>query len=530
MSEPIVKVIKANPLGVKSIPNVEHARLKVAAYARVSTDSNEQEDSFDRQVDYYTRYIAANPNWEFVKVYSDPGISGTRADKRPGFQEMISDCKLGKINRILVKSLARFARNTVDCLNYIRELKEIGVSIYFEAQNIDTMTPGGDILITILAATAEEESRTISKNVRWAYQKKFQKGDFTFDYKHFFGLTRDENRKVVIVEEQAKVVRRIYREYLYGHSISMIANALTNEQILTPWGNKIWRYGNIKSILTNEKYYGAVKMGKTYKPDVLSKKRYKNEGQVESYYVENIIPPIIDKKTFDMVQTEIKSRELAKKTQKDYIRNTAKMPFSHKLVCGHCGAYFVKSNNLRMNYERINCWSCHNRAKDRTCRQRTIAEYKIEDAFVVVLKEVIKHAGDIKKILKESIKNVVVDPSDVVYRLDDKISKLQDQVMELHRQRKENLITEAEYTIKGGKISSQIDDLRKERDSLKENYDKANLDVLRAEEINKALSEISEIDSFDGDIFRCLVEYVTINDKKLIFHFKFGLERSYELE
>ena len=168
-----VRIIKANPLANRGINNGLGTQLNVAAYARVSTDSEEQEDSFERQVDYYTRYISANPNWKLVKVYSDPGISGTRAEKRPGFQQMIEDCRSGKINRILVKSIARFARNTVDALKYIRELKELGVSIFFEAHNIDTGTPGGDVLITILAATAEEESRTISKNIKWSYQKKF---------------------------------------------------------------------------------------------------------------------------------------------------------------------------------------------------------------------------------------------------------------------------------------------------------------------------------------------------------------------
>ena len=530
MSEPVVRVIKANPFGAKINTVGQSQYLNVAAYARVSTDSEEQEDSFERQVDYYTRFIESNPNWRLVKVYSDPGISGTRADKRPGFQEMIRDCKLGKINRILVKSLARFARNTVDCLNYIRQLKEIGVSVYFEAQNIDTMTPGGDILLTILAATAEEESRTISKNVRWAFQKKFQKGDFTFDYKHFLGLTRDENHKVIIVEEEAKIVRRIYREFLTGSSLNEIARGLEKDGIKSPWGRDKWYYTTVKSILQNEKYYGAVLMNKTFKPDVLSKKRYKNEGQVEAYYAENVIPPIIDKKTFEMVQYEMKEREKRRKTQEAYSRHCVRYAFSKKLICGCCGSFMVRCNNMRENGKRIPSWWCSDRRHGGECRQSGIAEYKIENAFIEMLNTLISNTKDLKDIIKISAGSVLIpDGSNEIETLELKIEEMQEEMMKLHKKRVDGLISETEYSIKGGRLAKKIDDTKKEKEAIADTSASNSIASNRLEELYKIIDEIDVLNQFDGEIFKRLIDYVAINGKRLIFHFKVGFDKIVEL-
>ena len=210
----------------------EVLRMVVVAYARVSTEKEEQEDSFERQVSYYTTLINSKPEWKFGGIYADPGITGTRAEKRPDFLRMIEDCRAGKINKILVKSISRFARNTVDALNYIRELKELGISIYFENENIDTLTPGGEVLITILAAMAEQESRTMSTNIKWSYQKKFKNGEVLLNTSMMMGYIktdrRDEEGKVIyeINEEEAVVVRRIYREYLSGVTVTRICRGL----------------------------------------------------------------------------------------------------------------------------------------------------------------------------------------------------------------------------------------------------------------------------------------------------------------
>lgn len=527
MSEPIVRVIKANPLNLSNQSVAVGNRLKVAAYARVSTDHEEQEDSFDRQVDYYTKYIQANPNWEFVKVYSDPGISGTRAEKRPGFQEMITDCRNGLINRIMVKSIARFARNTVDALNYIRELKELGVTIFFESQNIDTGSTGGDILLTILAATAEEESRTISKNVRWAYQKKFQKGDFVFDYKHFLGLTRDENHNVIIVEEEAQIVRRIYREFLAGYSISQIAIKLEKDGIKTAYGNKKWNYGTIKNILQNEKYYGAVLMGKSFKPDVLSKKRLKNEGQVESYFCENIIPPILDKVTWDMAQNEMKRRyDLAKHSHNNAKYNT-KYPLSRMIRCGNCGAYYTRNNNMRENGKRVPSWWCISRTKKQTCHNRPLKESLVFERYLEVLNGIVGQTDDIKSIMKKSISQVVVNnPQSTIERLDNEINELQSDIVKLFQDKSNGKISPSEYAIKGSKLSKKIEEIKKEKEKLQTDYSSAAMFNQKINDLYNVLDNLKPTAEFDEDVFKRLIDMIVVTDNSLKFVFKCGIERT----
>ena len=526
-----VRIIKANPLANRGINNGLGTQLNVAAYARVSTDSEEQEDSFERQVDYYTRYISANPNWKLVKVYSDPGISGTRAEKRPGFQQMIEDCRSGKINRILVKSIARFARNTVDALKYIRELKELGVSIFFEAHNIDTGTPGGDVLITILAATAEEESRTISKNIKWSYQKKFEKGDFVFNYTNFLGYTRDENRKIIIVPEEAEIVRRIYREYLFGYSISKIMNGLNEDGIKTPSGKDKWVYGVVKSILTNEKYYGTALMGKTFKPDVLSKKRYKNEGQAEQYCLDNAFEGIIDKATFDMVQIELSRREGNPEYKTSNLKKSSQYVFSSMIRCGCCGSYYVRNQNMRENGKKVKAWCCstHYNHADK-CPQKGISESAIKRAFLDCLNQLIGNYNDIKSVLEMSISSVVLDdPTDKVQEIQERIDLYQAQILELHKKKTKGLIDQNEYAKQGNKLASMIESAKNEINAIESSYSRATLANRRVEEILNTLNSLEPTEEFDDEIFKRLVESVTINDRcKITFKFKVGLERTIE--
>ena len=534
--EKVVKVIKANPfinnVAKKSVSN--HQR--VAAYARVSTDFEEQEDSFERQVDYYTRYINNNPNWDFVKVYSDPGISGTRAEKRPGFQEMIKDCHEGKIDRILVKSIARFARNTVDALKYIRELKELGISIYFESHNIDTSTPGGDVLITILAATAEEESRTISKNIKWSYQKKFEKGEFVFNYSYFVGYTKDENGKIVIVPEEAKVIRRIYNEYLFGYPIGQIAKRLNADNVPTASkkeGTK-WTYGVVKSILTNEKYYGTALMGKTFKPDVLSKKRYKNQGQVEMYCLDNAFEGIIDKAQFDMVQQELARRKgNESKGDTTFGKFTSKYVFSKMIRCGTCGTFYVRNQNMRQNGKKVACWCCSKHFdKSTDCPQKGISEEAIQRAFVKCLNDLIGNYHDIKSVLEMSIGSVVLDyPTDKVNQLDQKIDACQTQILEIHKKKTKGLLDDNDYGRQASRLASIIDETKKEKDSIEENYSKSTILSKRVEEILKTLEGLNPTEEFDEEIFRRLIDSIVINDRtKITFKFKVGIERTIDAE
>lgn len=250
-----------------SLPSVIHQKKRVAAYARVSTDSDEQFTSYEAQVDFYTRYIQSNPEWEFVAVYADEGITGTNTKKREGFNRMIQDALAGKIDLILTKSISRFARNTVDSLTTIRQLKEKGIEAYFEKENIYTLDAKGEVMLTIMSSLAQEESRSISENVTWGKRRSMEDGKFSLAYKHFLGYEKGDDGLPKIVEEEAKIVRKIYELFLAGNTVRAIASQLTNEGIPTPSGKVRWSVSTIMSILQNEKYKGDALLQKTYTVD-----------------------------------------------------------------------------------------------------------------------------------------------------------------------------------------------------------------------------------------------------------------------
>jgi len=284
-------------------------KKKVAAYARVSTDNEEQISSYEAQVDYYTRYIKSKNDWEFIEVYTDERISATNTKKRDGFNRMIKDALEKKIDLIVTKSVSRFARNTVDTLTTVRKLKEKGVEIYFEKENIYTLDSKGELLITIMSSLAQEESRSISENVKWGQRKRFADGKVSLPYKQFLGYEKGEDGFPKLIEEEAKTVKLIYILFLEGKTMSAIAKYLTNEKIPTPARKTFWTALTIKSILTNEKYKGDALLQKCYTIDFLTKKRKKNESEIPQYYVKNSHQAIISPEIYDLVQEELKKRE-----------------------------------------------------------------------------------------------------------------------------------------------------------------------------------------------------------------------------
>ena len=261
------------------------SRRKVAGYARVSTDSDEQFTSYEAQVDYYTNYIKANPEWEFVTVYTDEGISGTNTRHCTGFNEMVTDALAGKIDLIITKSVSRFARNTVDSLSTIRKLKENGTEVYFEKEQICTFDSKGELLLTIMSSLAQEESRSISENITWGKRKQFSDGKYSIAYSQFLGYRKGADGQMEIDPEQARIVKRIYRMFLEGSSPSRIAKTLTKEGIPTPAGKSVWQTRVVESILTNEKYKGDARLQKKFTMDFLTKATKVNEGEVPQYYV-----------------------------------------------------------------------------------------------------------------------------------------------------------------------------------------------------------------------------------------------------
>lgn len=299
---------------IKEIPAAaippKSAKLKrTAAYARVSTNHEEQITSYAAQVDYYTYYIKGHSDMEFVEVYTDEGITGTSTKHREGFKRMIADALAGNIDFIITKSVSRFARNTVDLLSTIRLLKEHGVEVFFEKENIRTFDSRGELLLSIMASIAQEESHSISENCKWGQRRRFAEGKVTVPFKRFLGYDRGEDGGLVINEEQAAIVRRIYDEFLKGSTPYAIAKALTEDKIPTPGGKEKWSGNVIRSILTNEKYKGDALLQKVFTVDYLTKRKKKNNGEVTRYYVEGSHEPIIPPKVFDEVQAEFERRK-----------------------------------------------------------------------------------------------------------------------------------------------------------------------------------------------------------------------------
>ena len=328
-----VRIIKAT----KQITKPEQKKLRVCAYARVSTD--DQESSYEAQVEHYTNYIQKHPDMEFVGMYADEGISGTQTKNRKELNRMIEDCEKGLIEKVLCKSISRLARNTVDSLNVIRKLKALRISIFFEKENIDTLDASGEILITILSSLAQQESQSISQNVRMGFQYRMQEGKGYLNTERFLGLTKGESKyDFVIVPEEAETVRRIYREFLDGYSPAMIANHLEKDGILTPAKLKKWYPATVQSILSNEKYCGDMLLQKTFVEDYLTHKTVKNTGQLPQYYVEDHHDPIVPKEVYFQVQGEIMRRKKQKDPTK--VRKAEETPFIRRVYCGKCGAMY----------------------------------------------------------------------------------------------------------------------------------------------------------------------------------------------
>lgn len=373
-----ITIIPATKDRFTALPTASVARRKVAGYARVSTDSEEQQTSYEAQVDYYTRYIQSREDWEFVGVYTDEGISATNTKHRDGFKQMVKDALAGKIDLVVTKSVSRFARNTVDSLTTVRKLKEHGTEIYFEKEQIFTFDSKGELLITIMSSLAQEESRSISENVTWGQRKRFADGKVSMPYKQFLGYDKGEDGTPVINEEEAAIVRLIYRLFLEGKTSAGICRYLEQQGIPTPAGKQKWSQTTVDSILANEKYKGDALLQKKFTTDFLTKKMKVNEGEVPQYYVEKSHDAIIEPLEWDMVQAEIARR---RSLGRAYSGNSV---LSSKLVCGDCGGFFgQKVWHSNDPYRKV-IWRCNGKFKGETkCATPHLDTEIIQQKFLI---------------------------------------------------------------------------------------------------------------------------------------------------
>lgn len=520
-----VRVIPStiNPLTHQSI--VANVKRKVAAYARVSTDSDEQYTSYEAQVNYYTGYIQSRVDWEYINVYADEGISGTNTKKRVQFNKMIEDALEGKINLIITKSISRFARNTLDTISYIRKLKAAGVEVFFEKENLWTFDSKSEMVLSMLAAIAQEESRSISENVKIGKRWGFKEGKVSMPYKIFLGYDKVDG-KIVINEEQAKVVRLIYRLYAReGYSRAAIADYLNEMKVPKPSNPEgKWSINNITAILTNEKYKGDALLQKGYVDNYLDHTVKKNKGVLPQYYVENSHPAIIDKDEWNMVQEELKKRD---KFRYAYSKNN---PFSSKLICGCCGHFYglkVWHSNTPYRKEIMQCNKKYSKNGDKCDTPSVLREdvnkqfIEAYNAIMVNKEEVIKSAKELIELLTdtnkidkkiEEINGKLSDTKTLVENLiHDNAFKAQDQDAYI---KKYNSLT-AQYEI----LKQQLDEAISERDNRE----------IKSKSMNLFITDIKEapimINEFDLTLWNIMIDEAIVNkDGSITFKFKNGMK------
>jgi DNA invertase Pin-like site-specific DNA recombinase len=518
----IERTVQTMPIAAK--------RLRVAAYGRVSTDDEDQLNSYKTQVEYYTAYIQSKPEWEFVGIYADEGITGTKLKKRKRFQDLIRDALDGKIDLILVKNVSRFARNTVDSLSTVRELREKGVKIFFEQQNIDSLDPKCDMMLSIYSSLAEEESRSISTNVRWGHDKRIAKGEVTFNFKNLYGYTQDENKVISIKESEAEVVRDIYHNYLIGYSISEISRSLVARGIKSPFGRGRWSFSTVKNILDNEKYIGDALLRKTYQRDFLAERRVKNTGQAPQKYVENNHPAIIDRLTWEAVQAESERRSNLRSTaETGRGRYDMRYVFSGIIECGECGSMFRRHNNsYRGKVERV--WTCKEHLKgNRYCPQLSVKEDYLESLFVATLNGLIADRDRILQIVEKSVSEAILETADGtstaqdIVAVDADIERLQSKMLELSKQRTRRELNTEEYNAKSSEVMGRLDALFTKRDGLVSAQSEGALSESRRGMIAELLGNMREQNGFDRDVFCQLIEAVRVKSREdILFIFKNG--------
>ncbi|QZO76345.1 recombinase family protein [Helcococcus kunzii] len=494
----------------------EKRKLRVAAYCRVSTDTDEQATSYDTQVNYYTSYIKNNPDWDFAGVYADDGISGTYTKKRDGFNSMIASCMKGEVDMIITNSISRFARNTVDCLNYIRKLKKKNIPVFFEKESINTMDSKGEVLLTIMASLAQQESQSLSQNVKLGFQFRFKQGKISVNHNRFLGYTKDENGNLVIEPTEAITIKRIFLEFLEGSSLRDIAKGLEKDNILTGAGRKKWIPSSVRRILTNEKYMGDALLQKTYTVDFLNKTRVKNDGIVPQYYVQDSHEAIIPKNIFMKVQEELSRRANINENCNKKRIYSSKYALSSLIKCGKCGEIYRRVVYTNRGVK-VPVWRCLTRIEEgpHTCDAETLSEELIQEKVLEAINKIIDGKEKIKSIIKSNIEKALIKKSgDEIIKLDQKMLDIQKEVLQ-----KAN--AKEDYT----DLALRLEELREEKNEIM-------LKAAKRETLKERLKEMKEfleekeirIERFDDVLVRKLTESIEINGDTVLVEFKSGIK------
>lgn len=499
-------------------------RLNVAAYCRVSTDQEEQENSYEAQISYYTENIGKNNDWQMAGIFADEGITGTQAKKRPEFLKMIRLCRQRKIDMVLTKSLSRFARNTVDSLNYIRELKALGIAVIFEKENINTLETDTEMMLTIMSCFAQAESESISKNVSWGIRQSFKNGNVPMQYARLLGYKKGDGGNAEIIPDEAEVVREIYRCYLDGMSMNLIADRLNAKGLTTKGSGSPYRKAVVQRILTNEKYTGDALLQKTYVTDCITKKTRKNNGELPMYLVKNHHEPIISRSDFNRVQEEM-ARRSAKRTIADKLTKTgqgkysAKYALSELLICGECGEHYRRVTWTAKGFKEIK-WRCVSRiqyGKKKCHSSPTVDEQALHRAIVRAINDLCTVKDDVAKALRESITEVL-DPNQngSIQAAQQRIDELARNIDELIR-----LATVPETAVTAmADIEKFSEEMKALREFIETEKAKKATTTRSSAELNAVLERLEHeeftMTEYDDVAVRQLIEKITVESKDTI--------------
>ncbi len=525
-----VTKIEANPIFTSR--RSEFTQLRVAAYCRVSTDDEDQINSYKTQVAYYTEHISSNPKWIFVGVYADEGVTGTLVEKRDNFKRMIKDCEKHKIDLILTKSISRFARNTVESLTYVRKLKAMNIGVFFEEQNINSLTTDSEMFVGLYSVIAQAESENISANVRWGIQQRMKKGLYGFHYKTY-GYIKGTDGEPEIVPNEAEVIRKIFKLYLNGYSVSGIVKYLSENNIYNREG-KIFSTSVIRSMLQNEKYVGDLLFQKTYRLDCISKKTVVNNGQLPKYLVSNNHSAIIDRDTFNLVQLETSRRTSKRKKSDNGItelgKYSSKYAFSELLFCGECGSPFRRKVITRGNGKDV-YWRCINRIENgnKYCKKSMgIKEKVLQDAVCRALNKISPERSELLNAINSALSYGITGDENVlsVYNIDHNISELKNQIQTLMDAAGNTEGDKERYYNEISKLYSQITALREEKKKI---IIKLDAQAEAEQEIQRINSLIKNCDisfaEFDDIVVRRIIDCIRVIDNaELLIIVKGGLE------
>ena len=488
-------------------------KLRMAAYCRVSTENADQKESLEAQKAHYETWIKRHSDWEFAGVFYDFGISGIKADSRDGLQALLYACRTGSIDYMLTKSISRFSRNTADCLSPVRELLSCNIPIYFEKENIDTGSMDSELILSIMASLAQQESESLSKNTKMGIHYRFQQGKVMVNARNFLGYDKDEDGHLIINPEQAEIVKRIFREYLEGASCMKIARGLERDGIRTARGNPRWHDSTVRKILENEKYMGDALLQKTCTVDFLNKKRVKNTGMQPQYYVEDDHEAIIPKEIFLMVQEEMARRSEQNACFGRRKNFSANHPFSKIVFCAECGEEFRRIHWNNRGKKSI-VWRCLTRLEHKDeCHARTLNEGILIEAFLDALNEIVGNSDTYLERLKVNLEAAInaANPESAA-ALPARMAELQQELID-RTERRENY--------------DDITDILR----LRELQAQADMDGTAKSEHKKRIRELlkfierqkSKVLVFDGSLVKKLLEKVTVYDDYLEFRFKSGM-------